>query len=86
MTAILDLGLGFRWETTWCCDRYRTAVDLGWEHHIYFDQNHRNKTIDAMSESGSTTLFPDVFGYRTYAEATGNVGFGGFVLRVAFDF
>jgi len=43
MQAILDLGIGVRWEKNWCCDRYTTALDLGWEHHIWFNHNERTQ-------------------------------------------
>jgi len=41
MLATPELGIGLRWEETWCCDRYRTSLDLVWEHHLIFDYNHR---------------------------------------------
>jgi len=41
MTPVLDLGIGVRWEETWCCDRYRTALDIGWEHHAWFEHANR---------------------------------------------
>ena len=28
------------WEEYWCCEEYRSTVDIGWEHHIWFDHNH----------------------------------------------
>lgn len=87
MTGVLDLGLGLRWESTWCCDRYRTAVDLGWEHHVYMDQNHRIKTTDGISQTfNSAPPIVKVAGYRQFVEAEGDLGFGGFVLRFNFDF
>lgn len=86
MTGMLDLALGLRWETTWCCDRYMTALDLGWEHHILFDQNHRWKTSDFFDVLTQGTSDPEAWGYRQYDEATGNLGLGGFVLRLNFDF
>jgi len=89
MTGLLDLALGIRWESTWCCDRYRSAVDLGWEHHIFFDQNHRYKTVDFFNFTplSTTAVVPSTInGYRQIDEATGNLGFGGFVLRLNFDF
>lgn len=79
MTAMLDTAIGLRWEETWCCDRYRTAFDLGWEHHILFDQNHRMQTTDFFSSSTQLS-------FLHYNETTGNLGMGGFVLRLRFDF
>lgn len=82
MTPMLDTAIGLRWEETWCCDRYRTALDLGWEHHVLFDQNHRVKSFDVYSGSSG----PTTFGFRTYGEETGNIGMGGLVLRLRWDF
>jgi len=35
LQSMIDLGIGLRWEDTWCCDRYRTALDIGWEHQYW---------------------------------------------------
>ena len=78
MTPIIDLAIGFRWDETWCCDQYRTTLDLGWEHHIWFDQNHRNKNLNNFTNG-------DVSGFGTYSETTGDLGLGGFVLRLRLD-
>lgn len=88
MTPLLDLGLGLRCERTWCCERFRTALDLGWEHHVYFDQNHRDKTYGTfqIEVEGSGENMVEATGYERFNEATGNLGFGGFVLRLALDF
>lgn len=87
MTGLLDLAIGLRWERTWCCDRYRTALDLGWEHHIFFDQNHRWK-VDRYRGGGTGTTAEPVNwnAYTGYDEASGNLGLGGFVLRLNLDF
>ncbi|NGX27439.1 MAG: hypothetical protein K940chlam6_01375 [Chlamydiae bacterium] len=85
MNAILDLAIGLRWEESWCCDQYRSALDLGWEHHIWFDHNHRNKTSDFFVGSNGSTV-PQENGFRMYDEATGNLGYGGLVIRLRFDF
>lgn len=83
MQAIFDLALGLRWEETWCCDRYRTALDLGWEHHIWLNHNTRTQTIDYYTQTISTEV---INGYRTFVESSTDTMFGGFVLRVRFDF
>lgn len=87
MNAILDLGIGLRWEDTWCCDQYRTALDVGWEHHIWLDHNHRNKTYDFFSANlGGGSAPARESGFRTYAENTGNLCYGGLVIRFRFEF
>lgn len=82
MTPALDAGIGFRWEEIWCCDRFRTALDLGWEHHVYFDVNHRMKSVDTYV-SGTA---PVNTGFRSYFSQSGNLGLGGFVMRFKWDF
>lgn len=85
MNGMIDLALGLRWEDTWCCDRYRTALDLGWEHHLQFDTNHRVKSLGNFGVPSTTTV-PGTYGYFTYEEATGNLQLGGLVVRLRFEF
>jgi len=79
MQAILDLSLGLRWERTWCCNRYRTALDLGWEHHMWFDFDHHYQTQGHFS-SGS------VQGFSSFNEVISDLMMGGLTLRLKFDF
>lgn len=90
MQGILDLGLGLRWEEHWCCDRYSTSIDLGWEHHYWFDFGMYHRIIGRANEDqrgnlGATPL-------AIISEETGNsnmitdLGFGGLVIRFRFDF
>lgn len=84
MQAILDLAIGLRWEETWCY-RIRTALDIGWEHHIWFDVNNRIKittpsTAFVSSPQSITTLFIG------YDELQGNLMMGGLVVRFRADF
>ncbi|MDN3505746.1 MAG: Lpg1974 family pore-forming outer membrane protein [Simkaniaceae bacterium] len=85
MQGILDLAIGLRWEETWCCDRYRTTLDLGWEHHMWFNHNTRTVTLDYFQNLVTDPTFI-ANGYRTFAENTTDTMFGGFVLRARFDF
>ena len=82
MTPILDIGIGIRWEDTWCSDRYRTALNIGWEHHTYFDQNHRIKLETTPIGEND----PVRRGVANFNEATGNLSMGGLVVRLSFDF
>ncbi|NGX37434.1 MAG: hypothetical protein K1000chlam2_00590 [Chlamydiae bacterium] len=86
MTAILDTAIGFRWEECWCCDSMRSALDIGWEHHIWFDQNHRIKSYDFTSASVGASPVVAESGFRGFAEATGNLMLGGLVVRLRLDF
>ena len=85
MKPVLDTAIGLRYEDTYCCDEYRFSLDLGWEHHIWFDHNHRYVSILQVNQSppsGDPLVLAQIdFNFSTY-----NVGFGGFVLRARFDF
>lgn len=83
MQAILDLALGLRYETCWCENRYRFALDAGWEHHIWFDHNTRIKYLDSVV---ATVPQNSIHYSREYDEWTANLVLGGFVLRARFDF
>jgi len=70
---IIDLALGLRYESKFCSDRFLVAVDAGWEHHVWLHHNMRYYTNDlVVSGSGEETKH--------------NIDFGGFVLRLRFDF
>lgn len=86
MQSALDMGLGFRYENCYCDNQYRFALDLGWEHHIWLNYNER--FVDTVIGTVGQTF--DNGGPSTVTSATDltdhDVGFGGFVLRVRFDF
>lgn len=87
MQGILDVGLGLRWEQHWCCDRYSTSIDLGWEHHYWFDFGLYHRTYGGVETDLSLSplnLFADTF-QQTDNFIT-DLGFGGFVLRLRLDF
>lgn len=83
MISILDLAIGLRWDELWCCDRYRTALDVGWEHHTWFDMNNRVKLNSPYSNSD---IIVTQRGFQSYTEEYGNLMFGGLVIRLRFDF
>jgi len=74
MHTAIDLGIGIRWEENWCCDRYKTSLDLGWEHHIWLGYNQRQQPIP-------------IFGFVVNSNATRtDLMMGGLVIRARFDF
>lgn len=81
MEAILDLSLGLRWERTWCCNRYRTAIDLGWENHMWFDFDHRYQTFGHFSSSNGS-----VQGFTSFNEVISDLMMGGLMVRLKFEF
>lgn len=49
--AVGDAGFGFRWQTTFCND-IRLLLQLGFEHHRYFDYNRINGNYGDLSFDG----------------------------------
>lgn len=78
--TFIDLGLGFRWEEFWCCNRYYSALDVAWEQHILFDIANRLISIGAANISGNADSFTG------FINNTGNLVFGGVVIRATFGF
>lgn len=86
MQTLLDLALGLRFETNWCQNRYAFALDAGWEHHIWFNYNKRNKRFDAINTSiTSSSILLTSFDFGQ-TSVISDLMFGGFVLKARFDF
>lgn len=84
MQAILDLGAGLSWDQNFCCDRYRFGLDLGWEHHIWFDHNHRHQIRGSFEDIDSN--FNTFVSYGNVDETYGNLVFAGLTVRARFEF
>ncbi|NGX38837.1 MAG: hypothetical protein KR126chlam1_00152 [Chlamydiae bacterium] len=84
MHPILDLAIGLRFEDCFCCNRYRFALDLGWEHHTWFDHSHRVLALDGQRSAPTAT--PETTSYASFFEPNGNLVYGGLVVRGRFDF
>ncbi|MBS0629339.1 MAG: hypothetical protein JSS30_03835 [Verrucomicrobia bacterium] len=89
MQGILDLGIGMRWEQHWCCDRFSTAIDIGWEHHYWFDFGFYHRPGISITED-TRGNFPTASPILSFPGSSdnfvSNLGLGGFVLRFRFDF
>jgi len=77
MSGLLDLAIGLRWEKPWCCNRYMTTLDLGWEHHIWFSHSYRLRTYDRSVNAPQ---------FNQFDLQVSDLGLGGFVLRLRLDF
>ena len=83
---MLDLGIDLRFENYFCGNRYHFQTDLGWEHHVLFDLNHRYVLPTALANPLSISASTTVGGPIAYVETGHNVSLGGLVVRVRFDF
>jgi len=52
-SAVTDAALGLRWKGCFCDDTVAVTLNLGWEHHMFFNQNHFE---DFVKLSNSTAL------------------------------
>ena len=77
------VGCGFRWEDTWCCDRYRTTFDVGWEHHIWYDHVTR---LQLSGDYNNQNIIQRVLGFTDFFQEATDMAFGGFVVRARFEF
>ncbi|HSW72647.1 MAG TPA: Lpg1974 family pore-forming outer membrane protein, partial [Chlamydiales bacterium] len=85
MQAVLDIALGVRWEDTWCY-KVRSSVDVAWENHIWFDDNHRYKINSAHVTTSSGVETVNAISFQNYEEVAGNLIMGGLVIRARVDF
>lgn len=89
MLPIIDLALGLKWERAYCEQRYMTALSIGWEHHIWFDRNHRPLYGDVDGILVGSTPVEGTAGFFVNNDTImqgGNFAFGGLVIRARFDF
>jgi hypothetical protein len=85
MQAIFDLMIGIRWDQSWACDRFRTALDIGWEQHFW---------LNFGNMVSSTGIFPVIIDegllFRTatqnYVTSQTDLVFGGLTVRFRLDF
>ena len=71
--AIFDIELGFSWERMFEQNECRVVLNLGWESHIYFDQN-------------QFMYFMDTNAIGNYASNQGNLNLQGLTAGIEFDF
>lgn len=81
MNFVFDLALGLRWEETWCCCRYLTTLDAGWEHHIWLNHGYRIQATNFLSQGN-----PSVHYSPSFNNIVSDLNYGGLVLRLRFDF
>lgn len=86
MQGILDLAIGLRWENHWCCDRYSTAIDLGWEHHYWFEYGLYHRTLNGAVIQTPGNFQPNLTTPIGTNNFNTNLGLGGLVIRFRLDF
>jgi len=86
--AMLDLGLGLQWSTLFCGCQYGLTAQLGWEHHLFFNQNQMwrvnriGDTFDGAVAEGE----PNNTGENVFEQRRGDLDTQGWTLRLTFEF
>ena len=88
--AVADLGIGLQYQTMFCDCAYGFAAMLGWEHHVFFDQNQMWRVVrigDTFGGAGSTAAptFNNT-GENVYSQRRGDLDTQGWTLKVRFEF
>ncbi|MDN3506973.1 MAG: Lpg1974 family pore-forming outer membrane protein [Simkaniaceae bacterium] len=87
MQAMLDLALGLRFESAFCCNRYQLGLDIGWEHHIWFSHNQRYQLRNGIGGLNRDTDFTEVaFLTTAFDFVCTDLSYGGLVVKGRFDF
>ena len=82
-----DLALGLQWQTMFCDCQYGFMIALGWEHHLFWDQNQMWRIVrigDTFKSSGAENF--NNTGENVFHERRGDLDTQGWTLTVKFDF
>lgn len=82
--GMLDLDLGVQWATMFCNCRYGFTARLGYEQHLFFNQNQMWRVV-RISGTTSNSL-PNNTGENLIAQSRGDLDTQGWTLSVRFDF
>ncbi len=88
--AILDMGLGVQWSTMFCSCKYGFTAMLGWESHIFFDQNQMWR-VSRVKATPSGTLAtippgPNLTGDNVFEQRRGTLDAQGWTLTFKLDY
>lgn len=94
LQSFIDLLLGLRWEKSWCCDRYFSSLDIGWEQHLLIHLNERLVTIapgrvltfTPTASNASLSRTPNVNTVTSYDTIRSDLMLGGLVVRLRLGF
>ncbi|NGX39183.1 MAG: hypothetical protein KR126chlam1_00505 [Chlamydiae bacterium] len=87
--AMLDLVLGVQWSTMFCDCCYGFTMQLGWEHHVFFDQNQMWRVVrigdTSACETGETPKTNST-GENVFQQRRGDLDTQGWTLTLKFEF
>lgn len=81
--AILDYGFGLQWSRHFFQCTYAFTTQIGWEQHIFFDQNQLWRVNRVGAEQQN---FPNNTGQNIFSQTRGTLTTGGWTLSFTFEF
>jgi hypothetical protein len=88
--AILDMGLGVQWSTMFCSCKYGFTAMLGWEAHVFFDQNQmwRVQRVGATPGTLAATVpvALNLTGNNVFEQRRGTLDTQGWTLQFRLDY
>ena len=82
--AILDLALGIQWSSMVCDCKYGFTGMIGWEHHLFFDQNQLWRVVRIGDTA--TGQIPNNTGENVFSQRRGDLDTQGWTLTFKFEF
>ena len=82
--AIVDLEMGIQWATHFCECKYALALKLGWEHHLFLNQNQLFSVMRLGNVSTSTSI--NNTGQNLFSKRSGCIGTQGLTLTITGSF
>lgn len=89
--AMLDMGLGIQWSTMFCSCKYGLTAMLGWEQHMFFDQNQmwrvsRVGATPATESSTSDDVTLNLTGDNVLQQRRGSLDTQGWTLTLRLEY
>jgi len=86
--AILDMTLGVQWSTLFCSCKYGFTAMLGWEQHMFFDQNQmwRVSRVGASPQDIGNNLNLNLSGDNVIQHRRGSLDTQGWTLTLKLDY
>lgn len=81
--GMTDLSIGLQWHTMFSNCRYGFTAMLGWEHHMFFDQNQMWRVLRKCDEPLTQ---PNLSGENVFHQRRGDLATQGWTLTFVFEF
>ncbi len=84
---MLDFGIGLQWSALFCDCDYKLKVNLGWENHLFLDQNQMWRVVKVTEPVGTQDTAPSgITLANIFHQRRGDLDTQGWTLTVELDF